>query len=89
MWSNLPRKTAIATTFYFAAEEKSVIKRKKSVSLIARGTILIRAFCNTCSNFHMEKTGPCMPKISKIDCHIFVVSQEWLGVLIKATGTVI
>ena len=44
MWSNLPRKTAIATTFYFAAEEKSVIKRKKSVSLIARGTILIRAF---------------------------------------------
>ena len=28
MWSNLSRKTAIATTFYFAAEEKSKKKKK-------------------------------------------------------------
>ena len=47
----------------------------------------MRAFCNTRSNFYMEKTGPCMPKAPKIYCHIFVVSQEWSGVLIKAAGT--
>ena len=28
MWSNLSWKTAIAKTFYFAAEETSVCKRK-------------------------------------------------------------
>ena len=37
LWSNLLRKTAIATTFDFAQEEKSVHKRNKSVSANSTG----------------------------------------------------
>ena len=48
LWFNLLRKTAITT----AAEDESVCIRKK----IARATILMQAFCNTGSYFHMEKT---------------------------------
>ena len=44
MWSNLPRKTAIATTFYFAAEEKSVIKRKKISKFNSTGHNLDKSF---------------------------------------------
>ena len=47
----LPRKTAIKTTFYFPAEKEIVC------IWTAWTTILTRAFCNTHSDFHMEKTG--------------------------------
>ena len=33
MWSNLLRKTPIATNFYFATEKKSYVKEKKSGSV--------------------------------------------------------
>ena len=56
MWSNLLRKKTTAKTFYFAAEEKSVCKRKKSVSVNSMSKILMQAFGNTRSAFHMEKT---------------------------------
>ena len=56
LWSNLLRKTAIETTFYFPAEKKKVCKRKKSVSVNSTSHNHDQAFCNTHSDFHMEKT---------------------------------
>ena len=38
----------ITANFYFSVEEESVCVRKN--------TILMQAFCSTCSDFHMEKT---------------------------------
>ena len=37
MWPNLVRKTEITTTFNFAAEEESVWKRKKQLSVNSTG----------------------------------------------------
>ena len=56
LWSNLLRKTAIETTFYFPAEKKKVCKRKKSVSVNSMGRNHDQAFYNTHSDFYMEKT---------------------------------
>ena len=58
MWSNLLRKTAIETTFYFPAEEQSICIKKKSVSVNSTGHDLYASFCNTCGDFHMGKTPP-------------------------------
>ena len=43
-------RKAVITTTYFSAEDESVCIREKLVM------ILIQVFCNTCSDFHMEKT---------------------------------
>ena len=48
--------------FYFPAEDEHVCIRKKKVSQkVAQATILMRAFCNPHSDFHMEKTDPPPP----------------------------
>ena len=56
--SNLLRKTAITTTFYFPAEEGSTCLRKNWWVQIAWATILMQAFCNTHSDFQMVKVMP-------------------------------
>ena len=51
------RKIGIALTIYFAAEEKSVCKRKIWVSVNSMGHDLDAIFCSNCSGFRIEKTG--------------------------------
>ena len=52
--------------FYFAGEEERIFIRKiKSVNRIW-GTILMQAFCNTYSDFLMEKTDSCIKNIKSI-----------------------
>ena len=45
----------ITINFYFAAEEEILCVRKRQVSVIAQAAILTQAFCNTPSDFQMEK----------------------------------
>ena len=44
LWSNLLRKTAIKTTFYFSADKASACIRKKSVSVNSTGHDLHESF---------------------------------------------
>ena len=44
LWSNLLKKTAITTTFYFLAEEESICLRKKLVSINSMGHDLDTSF---------------------------------------------
>ena len=56
-WSNLLRKRAITASFYFPAEQESACLKTKQVSVNSTATILMGAFCNTHSGFHMEETA--------------------------------
>ena len=70
-WSNLLRKTAITTTFYFITEEEKVCKRKKSqwTEYSEQGTLVLMPLL---TNFPWYRT--------KV---LVSISNQSIGVLVK------
>ena len=75
-WNQSPHKNSF---IYFAAEEKSVFKGKKLVSVNSTDYNLGVSFLSTCSDFHMQKTDLVDPFSAekmhpKCSCKTFSIS---------------